>query len=275
MRLASNFSRTAHIVRSHSPLTDDQIRRAAPSIFAVDKHASRSERYTYIPTIAVIEKLRAEGFQPFMACQSRVRDLGKREHAKHMIRLRHATQAAGGDSPEIILLNSHDGSSSYQMLAGYFRFVCENGLVLGQKTHDVRVPHKGNVVDDVVAGAYEVLDGFNLIREVKDEMASLQLAPPEQHAFAKAALALRYDTTEAPPPVTEAQILRPRRSADASDDLWTTLNRVQESLIRGGLQGRNAAGRRGRTREVTGIDQDVRLNRALWILADALRERIR
>ncbi|MCQ0033995.1 DUF932 domain-containing protein [Burkholderia glumae] len=275
MRLASNFSRTANIVRSHSPLTDDQIRRVAPSIFADDKHASRSERYTYIPTIAVIEKLRAEGFQPFMACQSRVRDQGKREHAKHMIRLRHATQICKADSPEIILLNSHDGSSSYQMMGGYFRYVCSNGLVIGDKTHDVRVRHKGNVVDDVVSGAYEVLDGFGLIREVKEEMSSLRLAPHEQHAFAKAALALRYDTTKAPAPVTEAQILRPRRADDTSDDLWTTFNRVQESLVRGDLPGRNAAGRRSRTREVTGIDQDVRLNRSLWILADALRDRIR
>ncbi|QKM57686.1 DUF932 domain-containing protein [Burkholderia glumae] len=275
MRLASNFSRTAHIVRSHSPLTDDQIRRAAPSIFAVDKHVSRSDRYTYIPTIDVIKKLRQEGFEPFMAAQTRVRDGDKREHAKHMLRLRHATQICKADSPEIILLNSHDGSSSYRMLGGYFRYVCANGLVIGDKTHDVRVRHTGSVVDDVVAGAYNVLDGFGLIREVKEEMSSLQLAPHEQHAFANAALAVRYDTTQAPPPVTADQILRPRRSDDTSDDLWTTLNRLQESLVRGGLPGRNAAGRRSRTREVTGIDQDIRLNRALWILADALRERIR
>ncbi len=55
-----------------------------------------------------------------MACQSRVRDQGKREHAKHMIRLRHATQICKADSPEIILLNSHDGSSSYQMMGATF-----------------------------------------------------------------------------------------------------------------------------------------------------------
>ncbi|EEF6566847.1 DUF945 domain-containing protein, partial [Salmonella enterica] len=32
---------------------------------------------------------------------------------------------------EIILLNSHDGSSSYQMVPGLFRFICTNGLVCG------------------------------------------------------------------------------------------------------------------------------------------------
>lgn len=273
MKLATTFSRTAATLRSRTPLDDDQIRQVAPSIFAADKHDSRSERYTYIPTIDILTKLREEGFQPFMVCQTRVRDNGKREHAKHMLRLRHATQVTQSDSPEIILLNSHDGSSSYQMLGGYFRFVCENGLVLGDTTHDVRVPHKGNVVDDVVAGAYDVLDGFDLIREVKEGMAEVQLDEHEQHAFARAALAYRYDTTTAPAPITEQQVLRPRRTDDTGNDLWTTFNRVQESLVRGGQPGRTATGRRTRTRAVTGIDQDVKLNRALWVLADALRTR--
>lgn len=273
MQLSTKFGNNAPILRSNTPLTDHQIREVAPSIFAADKHDSRSDRYTYIPTIEILTKLRAEGFQPFMVCQTRVRDSGKREHAKHMLRLRHATQVTQSDSPEIILLNSHDGSSSYQMLGGYFRFVCENGLVLGDTTHDVRVPHKGNVVDDVVAGAYDVLDGFDLIREVKEGMAEVQLDEHEQRAFARAALAYRYDTTIAPAPITEEQVLRPRRTADAGNDLWTTFNRVQESLVRGGQLGRTATGRRTRTRAVTGIDQDVKLNRALWVLADALRTR--
>ncbi|MCZ9241422.1 DUF932 domain-containing protein, partial [Escherichia albertii] len=59
-----------------------------PSVFSGDKHESRSERYTYIPTINIINKLRDEGFQPFFACQSRGRDLGRREYSKHMLRLR-------------------------------------------------------------------------------------------------------------------------------------------------------------------------------------------
>ncbi|UAD11410.1 DUF945 domain-containing protein (plasmid) [Escherichia coli] len=59
-----------------------------PSLFSCDKHESRSERYTYIPTINIINKLRDEGFQPFFACQSRIRDLGRREYSKHVFTLR-------------------------------------------------------------------------------------------------------------------------------------------------------------------------------------------
>ncbi|MNG31048.1 hypothetical protein D3C84_1167890 [compost metagenome] len=63
----------------------------------------------------------------------------------------------------------------------------------------------------------------------------------------------------------------PRRAEDRASDLWTTFNRVQENTIKGGLRGRNKQGRRTTTRAVNGIDQDVKLNRALWVLAQALR----
>ncbi len=75
MRLASRFGRY-NSIRRERPLTDDELMQFVPSVFSGDKHESRSERYTYIPTINIINKLRDEGFQPFFACQSRVRDLG-------------------------------------------------------------------------------------------------------------------------------------------------------------------------------------------------------
>lgn len=127
MQLASSFRYGSPMLRANSPLSDDQIRRVAPSIFADGKHESRSEHYTYIPTIDVLRGLRNEGFQPFMVCQTRVRHDDRREYTKHMLRLRHADQITGEEANEIVLLNSHDGTSSYQMLAGMLRFVCQNG----------------------------------------------------------------------------------------------------------------------------------------------------
>ncbi|WP_139154205.1 DUF932 domain-containing protein, partial [Enterobacter hormaechei] len=50
-----------------------------PSAFSSDKHDSRSERYTYIPTINILDRLRDEGFQPYYATQSRTRDQDKRD----------------------------------------------------------------------------------------------------------------------------------------------------------------------------------------------------
>ncbi len=109
-----------------------------------------------------------------------------------MLRLRRAGEINGEHVPEIILLNSHDGTSSYQMLPGYFRFVCQNGCVCGQSLGEVRVPHRGNVVDRVIEGAYEVVGVFDRIEEKRDAMQSLVLPPPARQALAQAALTYRY-----------------------------------------------------------------------------------
>ncbi|HGL4053818.1 TPA: DUF932 domain-containing protein [Citrobacter koseri] len=269
MKLASRFGRV-NLIRRDRPLTHDELMQHTPSVFGEEKHASRSERYAYIPTITLLESLQREGFQPFFACQTRVRDLSRREHTKHMLRLRRAGQITGQQVPEIILLNSHDGSSSYQMLPGLFRAVCCNGLVCGTSFGEVRVPHKGDVVEKVIEGAYEVLGVFDRVEEKRDAMQSLLLLPPAQEALAKAALTYRFG--EEHQPVTESQVLSARRWQDEKNDLWSVFNRLQENLSKGGLSGRSAQGKRSRTRAVNGIDGDIRLNRALWVMAEELQQ---
>jgi hypothetical protein len=278
--LATRFARSTHVLYSDTPLSEDQMRRAAPSIFAVGKHASRSERYTYIPTIEVLRGLCREGFQPFMVAQGKSRVEGKAEYTKHMIRMRHAGQVqTRPEANEIILINSHDGASSYQMLAGMFRFVCCNGLVVGEVVQDIRIPHKGNIQGEVIEGAFRVLDEFAEVEEHTDAMKALQLQPPEEIAFATAALALRFGERgveetggHRPAPITAGQLIEARRPEDLDHSLWTTFQRVQENVIRGGQRGRSPQGRRMRTREVASIDRSVSLNRALWMLAEEMRK---
>ena len=278
--LATRFARNTRVMRSEQPLSEDQMHAAAPSIFAEGKHASRSERYTYIPTIDVLRGLRKEGFEPFMVAQGQSRTEGRAEYTKHMIRMRHAGQAQSRpEANEIILINSHDGASSYQMLAGVFRFVCCNGLVVGDVVEDIRIPHKGNIQGEVIEGAFRVLDEFEVVSEHTEAMKALQLAPAEEMAFATAALALRFgeQTIEQtgghqPAPVTARQLIDARRSDDLGNSLWNTLQRVQENVIRGGLAGRSAQGRKLQTRPVASIDRGVSLNRALWTLAEEMRK---
>jgi hypothetical protein len=271
-RLATRFGKGYTVTRSHEPLHNDELMRFVPSIFADAKHESRSERYTYIPTIQVLEGLRKEGFQPFYAAQSRVRDEGNKEHTKHMIRLRHANQIEAQEANEIILVNSHNGTSSYQMLSGVFRFVCANGMVCGDSMNDIRVPHKGDILSQVIEGAYTVLDTFELANAQMSDMKTLVLSEPEQQAFGRAALALKYDETIQAAPITENTLLRINRAADAGNDLWRTFNRVQENMIQGGLRGRSADGKKIKTRAITGIDQSIKINRALWTLAEEMKK---
>jgi hypothetical protein len=104
--LVTRFARNTCVMRSETPLSEEQLRRVAPSIFAEGKHVSRSERYTYIPTIEVLRGLRKQGFEPFMVAQGASRIEGKAAYTKHLIRMRHAAEVrAKPEANEIILIN--------------------------------------------------------------------------------------------------------------------------------------------------------------------------
>jgi len=143
MTLAARFSynglRKSELGRE---VTEIEMQQVAPSIFAMAPHESRSARYAYVPTIEVLRGLRREGFAAFMVAQSTSRVPGKSEFTKHMIRMRHPDKIGRGGSPEIILVNSHDGTSSFQLKGGWFEFVCQNGADPGH--HWRRHPHQAH-----------------------------------------------------------------------------------------------------------------------------------
>ena len=155
------------------------------------------------------------------------------------------------------------------MLAGMFRFVCHNGMVTGDTIQDIRIPHRGNITDNVIEAAYTIVDDFDTAAEEMEIMKSLQLTAGEQEAYAQAALALKYEDYA---PIEPQQLLQARRSDDRKDTIWSTYNRIQENMIKGGLRGMTATGKRTRTRPVQAIDTDVKLNKALWILANKMAE---
>lgn len=271
------FSRRSVTVSNRYGLSDDEIRGATPSVFAEEAHDSRSARYTYIPTSHVLTGLRKEGFVPYEVSQGGCRTEGKEDFTKHMMRLRRAdAPLIAGASRELILLNSHDGTSAYKLMSGYFRFVCKNGLICGDEIGVFKVPHKGNIVQQVIDAAYQVVeDGAKVDGSVR-RMDAIELSVPEQEAFATAALALRFPE-DREIDIDGARVNRVRRTEDVGSSLWMTFNRTQENLMRGGIAyTQPSENRRGRvnrtTREVRSIDGNVNLNRALWTLAAAMQE---
>jgi hypothetical protein len=256
--------------RSESPITREQFARYAPSVLATEAHESRSERYTFIPTIDILRGMWKEGFAPYEVRQTRTRDVSKREFTKHLVRLRHRSLLrSDAEVPEIILINSHDGAGSYQLMAGYFRFVCSNGLIAGDVSTDMRVRHSGNVVDNVIEGSFEVLKNVQELDNKRDDMKGLILTRPEQQLLAQQAIALRWDEKA---PITVDRALQLQRHDDAKPTLWNTFNTLQENLVKGGQPGRAATGRRLTTRPVSGVSENVKLNRALWQLAEGMRQ---
>ena len=265
------------ISRHAEPLTDDQLRRFVPSVYAEAAHESRSERYAYIPTAAILAGLRKEGFEPVSARQSRTRDASRYDFTKHMIRMRHVSLRdlkVDDTFPEIVLVNSHDGTSAYQIMGGLFRLVCLNGMVVSEgQCETVKVPHKGNIIDRVIEGSFRVLKQSANALQAAGQWQGIDLNRDEQVAFAEAAHVLRFADAEGnvSTPIQPGQLLTPRRSADAKPDLWHTYNRVQEAVIRGGLSAVNPeTGRRTTTKEVKAIDGDVKLNRALFVLGERM-----
>lgn len=275
----AKFGRGGAILRARGadPLSLDQIAGAAPSVLAGDKHGSHSERYTYIPTIEVLNGLSREGFLPFEVRQGGSGDVEKRAFTKHMIRLRQRGAVTVGDSfRELILINSHDGTSSYQLMAGMFRLVCSNGLVVGEGACEgVKVPHKGDIVSQVIEGAYRIVDSSREAERIAADMRTIELRPAEQEVFAEAAAQLRFDGVS---PIEPRAINAARRPEDRNGSMWHTFNRAQENLVRGGVNyvqrnpetGRAVA--RRQTRPVQSIDGNVSLNRALWTLAQRMAE---
>lgn len=269
----SSFAPSAHRIQRSGlgftrGLTRDELRRACPGAFALDKHESRSDRYTYIPTIDIIDGMEKAGFIPVKAMQANCRTEGKKDHGKHLIRFRREDQMGASEAREVILKNSHDGTSAYEMSAGVFRLVCSNGLVVGREDVMHKLRHSGNQIGNVIDVASRIVDEFDLVNEDIDLMKSVTLDAPMQIAFANAAIAARFDDVEMP--ITPDQALRARRQADMPNDVFTVFNRLQENLVKGGLMGvkKNELGikRYARTREVKGIDQNTALNRALWTL---------
>lgn len=274
--------------RDASGISLDEIAHRAPSVFAEEKHESRSERYVFADTREVLGGLMREGFSIAEVRQGGSRDESKRGFTKHLLRLRgpgtSAVEPISGDVsiPEIVLLNSHDGTSSYQLMAGLFRMICTNGLIAGDMFETIRVGHRKGVREDVIEGAFRVIEDFPRMTDGVREMAGVDLSFDERMVFAQAARELRWETPVAvpgeeakTPPVEPVALLNAHRSADNRSDLWTTMNRVQENLIRGGQRYRatTSSGRRqNRTvGAVNGIEQDKAINRALWTLAEGMR----
>ncbi len=259
--------------RNGLALSNEEIQKLAPSAFAGQAHESRSDRYTFIPTAEVIDGLRNEGFVPTMAMQSRGRVAGREFFTKHLIRFQNTDlqlATVGDSTPEIVLINSHDGTSAYKVMLGVFRLVCSNGLVVAESiASSVNVRHTGNVIEQVVTATKSLIAFAPQIAESIKLWKSIDLSASEQLVLAEGALALRYDGETAP--VTPESVLRVQRYADHGNDLYTVFNRIQEGVIRGGQRTYNPeTGRRGRTREVRGIDQNTKLNQQLFSLAEKM-----
>jgi hypothetical protein len=258
------------------PLTENDLRTLAPSVFATNPTDDVSERYRFIATFEVVKRLQTEGWFPTEAQECRVTNAKNQGYQKHLIRFQRHDLILNGEAIEVVLINSNNRSAAYQLMAGVFRFICSNGMIVGDTFEKISVRHIDLNPDEIVEASYEIINKAPKIAGNMQEMKAIELSQGEREIFAESAALALYGEKEAIPFRTE-RLLTPRRYDDrGKNDLWSTFNIVQENLVKGGIRGlkrdehRNL--RRVTTRQIRSIDKDVRLNKALWNLTEKMKE---
>jgi hypothetical protein len=260
----TNFKATA--------LSEETLRRQAPSIYAAGPMARVSHRYTFVPTAQIVDELRQQSWVPVEVEEQRIRNEARRGFQKHLIRFRRAEQMETLDewNVELVVVNSHDAGCAYQLHAGIYRRICSNGLVCGDSSFTaIRFRHSGLLGGEIVEASRRVVDFMPRVGELVNRFRSRELNARESFGLAAHALLLRYESLQSAP-VGPDTLLKARRPADEGTDLWRTTNRLAENLERGGVSDcrRDKRGKLRSVRPLRGIDSKVGLNKGLWGLAE-------
>lgn len=273
--------KSPRVLRTGSPLTLEAIRQVCPAVFAEGPHEDRGPRYRYVPTIRPLEKLLENGWAVYEASQQQALKVPSRNgFTKHMLRIRKVSDFGSSTTsqlwdgvPEVILINAHDGTSAYHLKAGYFRFVCANGMMVGTSIAGFKVFHSINkqTSEEVLsAGEALVTESFPRMLEQVEKFKGITLNTERQYSLANHALDLRYPSIAIRPFGPQA-LLEVRRPEDADPTLWNVLNRVQEGIMYGGWRVKSALqGRSSAVRPVERVSAVTAINSGLWDMAEEM-----
>ena len=250
-------------------LTDARL--AAPAAFATAPAPTiKSAKYQFTPTHEVIDHMADLGFQLTGIKQSKSNVPLRQNWGIHIARFQspelYIKNPEGGIEarPEVVMINSHDGTRPVQFEMGLFRLVCENGLIV--KTQDFggfRERHTKYDFNTLKSLIDEKISTLKPVVGKISKWAEKLMTDKERFQFAVEALALRMGDDRQPEQYEIYEILNPKRKADESKSLWHTFNTVQENLIKGGFQLNER-----QARAITNPVEDFRINQDLWQLAD-------
>jgi hypothetical protein len=234
-----------------------------------------SGAYRFISTKEVLGHFEVLGWTPASVSEARTRIPENEGYQGHLIRLRSDAYdqkhiGVGDAYPEIVLKNSHNGTSAFHVIGGIFEKICGNGLcIFREKAMEIRMPHVGFSPWMVDAAVSHLAHAFPEAFDQRQRWRQIGLRPDEALAFADAAATLRFENS-----VDPRELLRPNRWQQAEPTLWNVLNTVQENIIRGGVRQVRSDGSSFRSRPVRDLSEDVRINRELWRLASELETAI-
>lgn len=258
-------------MRFNSPATNAQLEEVAPAIFSTKARNTTSDLYQQVPTIDVLDRLSQAGYGVSFAQQKTARSADTEAYARHLVKLRPLdlfdTEAKlGAHVPEVVIVNAHDATTSYQVFGGVFRFVCANGMMVGdQMVASQRVTHRGDAVAEVHTATQKVWEGLDSVAGWITKAQGVEWDRKQQLEYAARAGQIRYGD-DVRNILDIEQLLRVRRPEDEGRDVWRVFNRVQENLLQGGQRTTTATGRNSTSRPVARVTKSVTYNRALWDL---------
>ena len=265
-------------------LSTDEIREQAPVIFAGGPTREVSERYVYADTPTIINDMDKLGWK--------VRQVGQRKARKedttfspHFVRFAnpdYRIKGNGGDYsfPEVVMKNRYDGLGAVEFMAGIFRLVCSNGMVIStQSFGEMKLNHRGYSFEEMRKLVGDRVVSIEEQVAVMNAMKDTTLIKEQQRELAMQGLLIRGQVSKSEEGkfrgkvdlLTLDEILTPERNEDKGTDLWNTFNVVQEKMVNGGFHtqlGLNTKVRK--VRAIKSFEQDLTLNKQLFSAATEL-----
>lgn len=258
-------------INSKDFLSNDQIKKQAPSVFTSTPSPDTSEKYTHIPTSVVIEDMEKLGWGVVDAKEVKARKgVG---FQKHLLVFRNPDVVINGEDgdtvfPQILLTNSHDGKNSFTFTAGLFRLVCENGLVVStQEFENVKLRHMGYTFEELQERIKEMVESLPLTVESLNKMKQKKVEEKEAIQFAKKALTTRFTEDQIKVfKIDLKELIKPTRKEDEGSDLWSVFNVVQEKILTGDFTYKSG-GKVRKARQIKNFNQDLKVNKELFEMA--------
>jgi Domain of unknown function (DUF932) len=234
-----------------------------------------SPKYRFIPTFEALEVFADFGWFPINVVEATTRIPENRGYQKHCVRLASSRMnqelEVGTTVPNILLVNSHAGTSCFELHLALLEKVCSNGLVIERSnTQQFRILHKGYTDNSVAYAINSIVPDISQILTQTEKFKHITLDQDERRLLADAAVDLKFDGEQYA--INPSELLYARRSSQREPTLWNTFNVIQEAILQGGVRQIRRDGSRVRSRQVKSIDENIRLNKALWRLTEKFAE---
>ena len=244
-----------------------------------------TDKYEFLPTTRIIDILADNKWFPVSAAESRIINPKRNGYQEHMLRFRHegspSIHSLHEAYAEIVVQNSHDGSRAFRIMGGVFVQICGNGLVVSEGlVQSFRIKHIGFTKKRVEEAIEVILAATPRIGNQIEHFNNIKLTDNERIAYAKSVLWTKYDVDFLKTHhIDTGSLFSDVRPEEKEPTLWNVLNIVQEKFISGGIKihrydeyGEINLSRHRKSRAVTSIQENIRLNKALWNLTEHTAE---